>query len=114
MISSLLGLASSLSWGIGDFTGGLAARKLGAYRVVMVTLSLGLIFILLTFPFFDEPIPDGHAIKWSAAAGFSGTVGLITMYEAMRRGPLSVVAPLAALLGAIVPVIAGVFVDGLP
>ena len=46
MIASLLGLASALSWGTGDFAGGLASRKIGAYRAVMISQAIGLIFAL--------------------------------------------------------------------
>ena len=45
MLAALLGLTSALSWGIGDFAGGLASRKVGAYRTVMYGEAIGLIFI---------------------------------------------------------------------
>ena len=114
MLAALLGLTSALSWGIGDFAGGLASRKVGAYRTVMYGEAIGLIFILLALPFTDEPFPDSHTLKWSIAAGIVGTIGLIAFFEAMRTGRISVVAPLSALMGAIIPVVVGSFVDGLP
>jgi len=114
MIAALLGLASAFSWGLGDFVGGLASRKIGAYRTVLIAGSIGLVFILVISPFIHEPFPDSHTIIWSCGAGIVGTIGLIAIYEAMRRGRLSVVAPLSALLGAAVPVVAGVFIDGAP
>jgi drug/metabolite transporter (DMT)-like permease len=114
LLPIILGLASALSWGTGDFAGGLAARKVGPYRAVMFAEAIGLGAILIVLPFFPEAFPDMHSILWSAAAGIVGTVGLLAFFEAMRRGRLSVVAPLSALLGAVVPVVAGIFVDGLP
>jgi len=114
MLPIILGLASALSWGTGDFAGGLASRKLGPYRAVMFAEAIGLGAVLLVLPFFPEAFPDLRSILWSIAAGIVGTVGLIAFFEAMRRGRLSVVAPLSALLGAVVPVVVGSLVDGLP
>lgn len=114
MLAVLFGLASALSWGTGDFSGGLAARKVGAYKAVMWAEAIGLGFVLLALPFVREPFPDAATILWSAAAGVIGAVGLLAFFEAMRRGRLSVVAPLSALLGAVIPVVVGSFVDGMP
>ena len=114
MLPIILGLASALSWGTGDFAGGLASRKVGPYRAVMFAEAIGLGAILIVLPFFPEAFPDMPSILWSIGAGIVGTVGLLAFFEAMRRGRLSVVAPLSALLGAVVPVVVGSFVDGLP
>ena len=114
MLPIILGLVSALSWGTGDFAGGLAARKVGPYRAVMFAEAIGLGAILLVRPFFPEAFPDLHSVLWSITAGIVGTIGLIAFFEAMRRGRLSVVAPLSALLGAVVPVVVGSLVDGLP
>lgn len=114
MIASLLGLISALSWGIGDFAGGLASRKMGAYRAVMYGEAIGLLFAVIAIPIVNEPFPDPHTLKWSIAAGLVGTIGLLAFFEAMRLGRISIVAPLAALIGAIIPVIVGSFVEGLP
>ncbi len=114
MIAALLGLASALSWGIGDFAGGLASRKMGAYRAVMYGEAIGLIFAFIAIPFVKEPFPDNHTIKWSIAAGIVGTIGLLSFFEAMRLGRISIVAPLSALIGAIIPVLVGGFLEGAP
>ncbi len=114
MLPILLGLAAALSWGAGDFAGGLAARKVGSYRAVMFAEAIGLGAIFIALPFFPEAFPDWHSIIWSSVAGVVGSTGLLAFFEAMRRGRLSVVAPLSALLGAAVPIIVGVFTEGLP
>jgi len=114
LLPILLGLASALSWGTGDFAGGLAARKVGPYRAVFFGEAIGLGAILLALPFSPEEFPNINIILWSAAAGILGTLGLLAFFEAMRRGRLSIAAPLSALLGAIVPIIIGGIIDGLP
>ncbi len=114
MIAALLGLTSALSWGIGDFAGGLASRKHGAIRAVMYGEAIGLIFVFAALLFFPETFPDSHTLKWSVAAGFCGSAGLLVFFEAMRLGRISVVAPLSALMGAVIPVVVGSFTEGLP
>ncbi len=114
MPSALFGLLSALSWGTGDFAGGLASRKVGPYRAVMFAEGIGLFAIIGIVPFFPEAFPDLRSVLWSIAGGMVGTIGLLAFFEAMRRGRLSVVAPLSALLGAVVPVMMGGFMDGLP
>jgi len=114
MIAALFGLASALSWGIGDFSGGLASRKVGAYRAVMYGEAIGLVFAFIAIPFVNEPFPDSHTLKWSIAAGIVGTIGLLAFFEAMRLGRISIVAPLSALIGAIIPVVVGSILEGMP
>ncbi|MBT3337975.1 MAG: DMT family transporter [Anaerolineae bacterium] len=114
MLPIIFGLASALSWGIGDFAGGLASRKVGAYRAVMYGEAIGLIFAFVAIPFVNEPFPDSHTLKWSIAAGLVGTIGLLAFFEAMRLGRISIVAPLSALIGAIIPVLVGGFLEGMP
>lgn len=114
MLPIILGLASALSWGTGDFAGGLASRRVGAYRAVMYAEALGLGAVFFVVPFFPEALPDLRSVLWSIVAGVVGTIGLIIFFEAMRRGRLSVVAPLSALLGGVVPVAIGSLTAGLP
>jgi uncharacterized membrane protein len=50
---------------------------------------------------------SARALGWGAVAGVAGALGLIVFYRAMGDGPMSVVAPITALLTGIVPVVAG-------
>lgn len=114
MTSILLGLLSALSWGAGDFTGGLAARKVGAYRSVFYGELIGILFLFLIIAFTGETMPDAHAMLFSSLAGVLGTVGLMLLYHAMSIGLMSVAAPVSALLAASLPVAVGVFTEGFP
>ena len=114
MIAILYGLIAALTWGAGDFNGGLAAKRSNPYGVVAVAhiISLGLLLLLL--PVLGEPIPPLHDWLWGGAAGLAGAVGLLLLYRALAQGRMSVAAPVSALLAAALPVFVGTFLDGNP
>jgi len=69
-LAIVIGLASALSWGAGDFVGGFATRRTSAYSVVLVTQIIGIvIFPVLAFT-FSESIPPLNNLLWGAFAGF--------------------------------------------
>lgn len=114
MLSVFYGLLAAIGWGAGDFTGGLAARKTGAYRAVFYAEVIGVFVLLVTTLFLDEPVPGLRVWALSMLAGAFGTVGLILLYQAMTLGLMSIAAPVSALLAATLPVFAGVITEGLP
>ncbi len=114
MSSILLGLLSSLSWGTGDFAGGMASRKTGASLAVLYGEIIGLAFLLIGVPFISEPFPDLTSLTYALIAGILGTVGLVLLYRAMDKGQMSIAAPVSALLAAALPVTVGVFTEGTP
>lgn len=114
LLSIVFGLLSALSWGAGDFTGGLAARKVGAYRSVFYAEVVGVIFLFSVLAFVDEPLPDARARMFAMLAGVLGTVGLMLLYHAMSVGVMSIAAPVSALLAAVLPVVVGIFTEGFP
>lgn len=114
MLSILFGLASALSWGAGDFTGGLATRKVGAYRSVFYAEVIGVVFLFLVLAFVNEPLPDRRAQIFALLAGALGTIGLMLLYHSMTLGLMSVAAPVSALLAAVLPVLVGIFTEGIP
>jgi drug/metabolite transporter (DMT)-like permease len=48
---------------------------------------------------------------WGALGGLAGATGLVLLYGALAAGPMAVVAPVTAVVSAIVPVVYGV-IDG--
>ena len=113
-IPILLGLLSALTWGAGDFNGGLAVKRSNPYGVIAVahTLSLGLLLLLV--PFVGESIPAWRDWLWGCAAGFTGAIGLLLLYRALAEGRMSVAAPVSAVVAASLPVLVGLLQDGLP
>ena len=110
MGAALLALGASLTWGVGDFLGGLKARVLPALIVLAVSQPFGLAALGLAVAARGTAIP-GDEVAWSALAAVFGTVGLFAFYRGMAAGAMSVVTPIAAVAVG-VPVIWGVAVSG--
>jgi drug/metabolite transporter (DMT)-like permease len=112
--SILFGLFSALSWGGGDFFGGLASRKTGAYRAVFYGEVLGLFFLFGAVAFRSEVMPDWQKLVLAGTGGAVGSIGLLILYQAMITGRMSIATPVSALLAATLPVAVGMLLDGLP
>ncbi len=114
MLSILFGLTSALTWGAGDFAGGLSSRKLGAYRAVLFGDFFGLLFLFVAAGIYRENLPALYPLLIAALAGMLGSMGLLVLYYSMIKGQMSIAAPVSALLAATLPVIVGGILDGLP
>ena len=114
MVSIIFGLASALSWGAGDFTGGMAARKVGAFRSVFYAEVIGIVFLFIVVGVMGESMLGSRSAVFALVAGALGTIGLMLLYHAMAIGVMSIAAPVSALLAATLPVIVGMFTQGLP
>jgi drug/metabolite transporter (DMT)-like permease len=108
--SALLALGASLTWGLGDFLGGLKARALPTLTVLATSQPFGLAALGIAVVVRGNG-PPGDEVAWSALAGLLGTMGLLAFYRGLATGAMSVVAPIAAV-SAGVPVIWGVAVSG--
>ncbi|HKV58066.1 MAG TPA: DMT family transporter [Ktedonobacteraceae bacterium] len=110
----LFGLAASLSWGTGDFSGGLASRRVHAFSVVLAVYVVGVILLPILALAWSEPLPSWSDTLWGAAAGLAGTVGLTAFYRSLAIGRMGINAPITSVLAAALPVIFSAFSEGLP
>jgi len=110
VLPALLALSASLTWGVGDFLGGVKARVLPALTVLAASQPFGLAALGIAVAIRGTAIP-GDEVAWAALAALFGTVGLFAFYRGMGLGAISVVTPIAAVAAGI-PVIWGVAVAG--
>jgi drug/metabolite transporter (DMT)-like permease len=61
-----------------------------------------------------EGFPQVGTVVLAALAGMAGVVGLVNLYHGLAVGRMAVVAPVTGLLAAILPVTAGILIDGFP
>ncbi len=114
MLSSLYGLLSALTWGAGDFAGGIVSRRAGIYRAAFYAEFIGLFFLAGMLMVIRESLPAWPVWIWSTTAGAIGSVGLLLLFRSLVEGQMSVAAPVSALMAAILPVIASTLTEGLP
>ena len=110
----LFGLLSALSWGAGDFCGGLASRRTGVYAVVVTSQIIGTGLLLGSALAFGETFPPFSDLLWGASAGVAGAVGLLALYRGLSSGRMGLVAPVSAVGAAALPVVVAAFLQGLP
>lgn len=114
LISSLLALSAAVSWGAGDFTGGVSARRVGPFHAVLIPFMIGA-FVLITVALISlEPFPSGMDLIWGALAGVLGMLGLGYLLRGFAAGRMGIVAPVSAVLATSIPVIFSMFTEGLP
>jgi drug/metabolite transporter (DMT)-like permease len=112
--ASGLSLAAAASWGGGDFSGGLAARRASVFRVVAVAHGFGLVAMLGMAWLTGEALPPRVELLWGAFAGFAGAFGIAALYKALAVGRMGVVAPVASVVTGVLPVLVGIRVEGMP
>jgi drug/metabolite transporter (DMT)-like permease len=108
------GLLSALFSGVGDVCGGVATRRARPFSVVLVAEVAGAALLLLAALIFGQPLPQPGDLAWSAGGGIAGAIGLLALYTALGRGQMGIVAPLSAVIAAVVPIAAGALLEGLP
>lgn len=98
-----LALLSSLLWGVSDFLGGTAAKRLPALAVVGVSQVVAMVLLVPAVVAVGVAPPE----PWHGLlAGAVGAAGLGVFYAALASGTMGVVAPVAAT-GAALPVVVG-------
>jgi drug/metabolite transporter (DMT)-like permease len=108
------GLASALSWGAGDFSGGLATKRASVFGVLAISHTAGLLLLIVLALVWAEPLPSATSLSWGIAAGLAGALGLASLYRALAVGQMGMVAPLSAVLTAALPALFGVLTEGIP
>ena len=106
MLVICLAVASSLGYGVGDFAGGLAARRAPVLRVVTVTLLVSLAFEVALWPAVGGRW-SAAALLWGGAAGLASAAASALLYRSLALGPMSVLSPVTAVVSAALPVAAG-------
>jgi uncharacterized membrane protein len=114
LLGLFFGLASALIWGGGDFSGGMATRRIHTIQVMALTSFTGLAAMLALALITRESWPRGVDYAWAGAAGAIGAVGIIALFYGLSKRAAAIVAPTSAVVGTAVPVVVSAFIEGLP
>lgn len=110
----MLGLLSSLGWGVADFGGGLASRRAPVLGVLGGSQAASLLIAGPLLLARGEAAMHGTDYVIAALGGVLGAVGLALLYRGLAIGRMGVVAPVAAVLTAALPVAFGFLTQGIP
>src|SRR5919107_6138339 len=89
----LLGLVASVSWGIGDFGGGLTSRLAPVAGVLLWTQVVGSVIAFGVAALVGEAAPSTTDLLWIGVSALLGVGGLAALYIGLARGRMGVVAP---------------------
>jgi len=107
----IFALAAAVLYGTADFCGGVAARRASPFAVIALTMPAGAFVVLAVVAAVG--LTRGGALTafggwdcagWAAAGGAAGALGLIAFYAGFASAPMSVVAPLSALVSTVLPI----------
>jgi drug/metabolite transporter (DMT)-like permease len=105
-LSPLTAMASAVTLGVADFTGGFAGRRSSAPSVAIAVESVGLVALPLAFVLLPHGW-DAQAALQAFAGGAVGGLGLVAFYRAMSLNLIGVVAPVTGFVAAALPVVVG-------
>jgi drug/metabolite transporter (DMT)-like permease len=118
-VVTILALAAAVLYGTADFLGGVASRRASVFAVLAMTVPAGAVVVLAVALLGEAPWLGallGHgmgsptsfgnwgAVGWAVASGVCGSSGLIAFYAGFAAAPISVVAPVAALMSTVLPI----------
>lgn len=95
-MAAFLALGGSLFWGVGDFLGGLATKRLHVVAVLALSQAAGLAGVAVWVALGGEAFPGVVELLPAVGAGFAGIVGLAALYRALAIGAMGIVAPISA------------------
>jgi drug/metabolite transporter (DMT)-like permease len=119
-VVTILALAAAALYGTADFLGGVASRRTSVFVVLALTVPAGALVMVVLALLGEAPGLAGlaghggpgapvsaagwSAVGWAAVSGVCGAFGLVAFYAGFAAAPISVVAPVAALVSAVLPV----------
>ena len=94
----LLGVLSAFSFGIGDFLARFSSQEVGFKNSLFWMLIVGAIFYIILFSIFGNGLnPNSIGLSNSFLSGILIMFGLLCLYRGLQMGPVSIVAPIAAI-----------------
>ncbi len=103
----LLSLLSALAYGTSDFLGGLVSSRISPWTSAF-TSQCGGALVVLVLSILGGGDPTSADLGWGAVSGTGTAMGVVFLYRGLGRGRMGVVAPVAGLASALLPVIVGV------
>lgn len=108
MLTVVLGFFTAVVYGFADFFGAIASRKISSIKVTAISGFVGFVFLSALAPFVGAKFSE-LAIITGVAAGVASAIGISALYASLAIGPIAIVSPMGAVIGALVPMTFGFF-----
>ncbi len=108
MFPVVLAALSSVSYGASDFAGALASKRTESSIVTVLAQLVSLVTLGVVLVFLPPDVVLLSDFLWGAVGGVGVAVALTLFYRALAIGPMSTAAATTALVGALVPFVAGI------
>jgi drug/metabolite transporter (DMT)-like permease len=95
-LAALFALGGAACWGVGDFLGGIASRRMAVVAVLAISQAIGLAGVLIWVLVAGEALPSITELLPAIGAGVAGLVGLAALYRGLAIGAMGIVAPISA------------------
>jgi drug/metabolite transporter (DMT)-like permease len=107
-------LTAVFLWGASDFSGGLGVRRANTF-VFTAFSHLCALVLMVAIAFADNgAFPNRASLLWALTAGAIGGFSIAIFYRALASGQMGLAAPVAALLGAAIPTLVDIALEGAP
>jgi uncharacterized membrane protein len=116
-VETVLVLAAAALYGSADFLGGSVSRRASVFAVLVVTVPAGAVVMFaasLVGVLAGRQAGGASGLGWAgvtwpgagwaAVAGTCGALGLVAFYAGFAAAPMTVVAPVTALVATVLPV----------
>lgn len=107
MLGTALALCSAALYGMVDFFGGRISRQINGVVLALYVQIFGLIAMLIFAPTLPGTI-NANGLFWGAISGIGSGVAIMFLYTGMGKGKISLIVPIAAVVGAGIPVLVGI------
>lgn len=102
----LLSLLAAASYGLSDFVGGVASKRVTPWTIALVGQLAGAV------PFLVVGLADGGTfgravLGWTLLAGLGNGLGTAFLYRGLSAGRMGVVAPVSGVGAAVLPIVVG-------
>jgi drug/metabolite transporter (DMT)-like permease len=101
-------------WGASDFAGGYGSRRADAFVITAFSHICAFAVMFSVALLHHGAFPNRASIVWALIAGSVGGFSLAIFYRALASGHMGLSAPIGALLGAAIPTLVDIALEGAP
>ena len=109
----LLALLAAASYGLSDFVGGVASKRVTPWTIALVG-QLGGALPFLVAGLVDDGSFGRGVLGWTLLAGLGNGLGTAFLYRGLSSGRMGVVAPVSGVGAALLPILVGLAVGERP